>query len=64
MDVSDVCIESKRPPKGNLALKWSESMGRTGWETELEAELGLLMGSETCPLLDDDVEVTVVERST
>lgn len=63
-DVSDVCIESRRPPKGNLALNWSESMGRTGWETELETELGLVMGSVTWPQLVDGVEVTVVEKTT
>lgn len=59
-DVSEVCIESKRPPKGNLALNWSEIMGRTGWE--LEAEFGLEVCSMTWPLLDVVVEVTVEER--
>lgn len=63
-DVSEVCIESRRPPKGNLALNWSESMGRTGWETGLETELGLMMGSVAWPLLDDVVEFTVEERAT
>lgn len=63
-DVSEVCIESKRPPKGNLALNWSDSMGRTGWETGLEAELGLAMGSLTWSQVDDSVEFKVEERTT
>jgi hypothetical protein len=59
-DVSEVCIESRRPPKGNLALNWSDSMGRMDWEVAL----GAVMGSVAWLLLVEVVEVTVVERTT
>lgn len=57
-EVSEVCIESRSPPKGNLALNWSDIMGREG----CEVEVGGVVGSELRVVAV--VVVTVAERAT
>lgn len=56
-EVSDVCIESSRPPNGNFALNWSDTAGSTGFGRLVETLLSVTMvgiedveAVETCPL--------------
>lgn len=55
-EVSDVCIESSRPPNGNFALNWSDIAGSTGFGRLVETLLSVtVVGTEeveaveTCP---------------